>query len=119
MNVDRLYRIAAGALQDVVHLRQAQEVAVVGLIAWPPAAIEVGAIGCRSHHRQDNVIAAEAQIVRRIAGMEREFRRAVRDELEDHVAVEAHPFATFADVGAMRLHDVAHKKQAQTIAPVS
>ena len=32
---------------------------------------------------------------------------AVRDQFEDHVAVEAHPLAAFADVGAMLLHDLA------------
>ena len=37
----------------------------------------------------------------------REFRRRVRDQLEDHVGVEAHALAAFADVGAMLLHDLA------------
>ena len=39
--------------------------------------------------------------------MDGEFGRAVRDQLEDHVAVEAHALGALAHVGAMRLHDAA------------
>jgi hypothetical protein len=88
-----------------VHLRKLEEVAVVLLVAGAAAAVDVGTIGRRRHHRDDQIVAAEADIVRRIAGMDGEFRRAVRNQLEDHVAVEAHPLAAFADIRAMRLHD--------------
>ena len=107
MDVDRLDRIAAGRVQDVVHLREPQEIAKILLVAGAPAAVEVGAIGRRRHLRDDQIVAAEADIVRRVARMDREFRRRVRDQLEDHVGVEAHPLAALADIGAVILHDLA------------
>ena len=105
MDVDRLDRIAAGRHQYVVHLRKLEEVAEIRLVAGPAAVVEVGAVRRRRHLREDQIVAAEAHIVRRVARMQRELARAVLDQLEDHVGVEAHALGAFAHVGAVLLHD--------------
>ena len=67
VDVDRLDRIAAGRVEDVVHLRELQEIAEVLLVAGPAATVEVGAVRRRRHLREDQIVAAEAHIVRRVA----------------------------------------------------
>ena len=77
MDVDRLDRIAAGRHQYVVHLRKFQEIAEIDLVAGAAAIVEVGAVGRRRHLREDQVVAAEAHIVRGVSRMQREFGWAV------------------------------------------
>jgi hypothetical protein len=105
MDIGRLDRIAPGHVNDRVHLRQLHQIAEVRPVAGPSAAIEIGAVGRRCHLPEENVVAAEADIVRRIACVERELRWAVSDKFQDHVAVEAHAFASLAHIGTMFLHD--------------
>ena len=90
-----------------MHLRKLQEIAEILLVAGAPAAVEIGAVRRRRHLRDDQIVAAEADVVRGVARMDGEFRRRMRDQLEDHVGVETHPLAALADIGAMILHDLA------------
>jgi hypothetical protein len=72
-----------------------------------PAAVEVGTIGRRRHLREDEIVAAEGDVVRRVARMHRKLRRCALDQLEDHVGVEAHALAPLGKVSAVLLHDLA------------
>ncbi len=105
VNVDRLYWIAAGHLQDVVRLSELEEVAVVLLIARAAAAIGVGAVWRRAHLGENDVVAAKSQIVRRIARVNGELGGCMGDQFEDHVRVEADAQLAFPHIRAMRLHD--------------
>ncbi len=105
VDVDRLDRIAAGAVDDVVHLGEPQEIAVVVLIARSPAPVDIRCVWSRGHHRDDEIVAAEDDIVVRVASVQRELRRRVADQLQDHVRVEAHAFGALQHVGPVCLHD--------------
>ena len=105
VDVDRLHRIAAGAVDDVVHLRQLDEIAEVRLVSGTAAAVDIGAVGGRRDLGKEHRVAAELEIVRGVAGMHREARRRMADKFEDHVRVEAHALGVCANVGSMLLHD--------------
>ena len=91
MEVDRLHRVARQEVDGVERLGQAQQVLVVGPVADPPAAIEVGDVGRAADGPERDPVATELDVTRGVAGMERELRRRGLDQLGDHRGVEAHP----------------------------
>ena len=76
VDVDRLDRIAGEEVDDVEHLEQADQVLVVGAVADPPAAIEVGDVGRAGDRPERDPVAADREVVRRVRRVERELRRA-------------------------------------------
>ncbi len=85
MQIDRLDRVAAAGMHDVIALRQPHHVAEVHLVADPPSALQVGAVGRAGDLREHQVLAADLHIALRIARMQREFRGAGLDALQDQV----------------------------------
>ncbi len=67
------------------------QVAEILLTAGPAAAIGVGAVRRRRHLRERDPVGAEAHVMRRVARMQRELGRGVRDQRRDQPAIEAHP----------------------------
>src|SRR5262249_46148074 len=74
-------------------LGQPQQVAIVLEVAGPPAVVEVGDVGRAGDRAKGDMVAAEGQVVRRVAGMERDCRRRLGDQLQDQAAVEADALA--------------------------
>ena len=91
MDIDRLDRIAAHEVDDVERLAQPDEIVEVLLVADPPAAIEVGDVGWRRDRPERHPVAADAQVVGGVPGVERELRRRGPDALEHEVPIEADP----------------------------
>ncbi|MNL35005.1 hypothetical protein D3C87_1570090 [compost metagenome] len=69
MNVDRLDRITAGRVEDVVMLREFDQLAKVFLIAGAATTLAIGNERGGSDLCEDQVIAADADIPLRISGM--------------------------------------------------
>ena len=91
MEVDRLHRVARQEMDGVERLGQPQQVLVVGPVADPAAAVEVGDVGRAADGPEGDPVATELEVARGVAGMERELRRRGRDQLGDHRRVEADP----------------------------
>ena len=72
VQINRLNRISAGHVDDVVRLRQLQQIAKILMRTRPAALVHIRTIGRTRHLRKDNVVATEAQIMRRVARMQRE-----------------------------------------------
>ena len=87
------------ALSD---LGQPQQVLVVGPVADPPAAVEVGDVRRAADGPERHPVAAELDVVRRVPGVERERRRRGPDQLGDHLRVEPDALRAGLDVGAGR-----------------
>ena len=111
MDVDRLDRVAADEVDGVQALGQAQEVAEIGLATRPPAALEIGAVGRARDAAEDDLVAADAEIVRGIARVEREALGRLFDRVLDHPTVEPHPLAAGLDQRPGRPIDVARLGQ--------
>ena len=87
--VGRLERSPALLVDDVERADDADVVEEVGVVAGPPAAVDVGDECRPADGREDDVAVAERQALRRIAGVEPERRRRLGDELLDLGRVEA------------------------------
>ena len=96
MEVDRLDRIARQEMDRVERLGQAQQVLVVGPVADPPAAVEVGDVGRAADGPERDPVAAQLDVVRRVPGVERELRRRRLDQLGDHRPGRTAPAASRA-----------------------
>ena len=90
VEVDRLDRVAGEEVDRVERLAQAEQVLVVGAIADPPAAVEVGDVGRAADRPERDPVAAELQVVLGVPGVQGERRRRGPDQLRDHVRVEPH-----------------------------
>ena len=86
--VGRLERAAALLVDDVEGADDADVVEEVGVVAGPPATVDVGDEGGPADGREDDVAVTERQALRRVAGVEPERRRGLRDELLDVGRVE-------------------------------
>ena len=107
MNINRLYGIPTCDVQDVVHLCQFQEVAVVLLVARPAAQVGVRTIRCTCHHVENNIVSTHGDIVLSVSGMQREFRRHSCNGLYDQIGVKTHTCLTFPDIGSCLFHNIA------------
>ena len=88
VEVDRLDRVARQEVDGVERLAEAQQVLVVGAVADPPAAVEVGHVRRAADGPEGDPVAAELDVVVGVAGVEREARRRRPDQLGDHRRVE-------------------------------
>ncbi len=86
--VGRLERAAALLVDDVQAADEPDVVDEVGHVARPPAALDVGHEGRPADGAEDEVPAAEADVARRVPGVEGELRRRESDELLDEPVVE-------------------------------
>jgi len=98
VDVDRLDRVTGDEVDDLEHLGEADEVLVVGPVAHPPAALQVGDVRGTRDGAEGDPVAADPQVPRRVPGMERERRRRSRDDRQDHRPIE--PYALAADLDA-------------------
>ncbi|KAB2860643.1 MAG: hypothetical protein F9K43_22520, partial [Bauldia sp.] len=105
VEVDGLDGVAARHVDDVEGLRELEEVAEVRLRAGAAALQRIRAIGRASHLGEDEMIAAEDEIVGGIAGIQGEGGRRRFDGVQDKAAVEAHPLAVAQREGAGRARD--------------
>src|SRR3954454_15479 len=96
MEVDGLHGVARQEMDRVEHLREPQQVLVVGTVADPAAPIEIGDVGRAPDRAECDPVATEPDVVRRIPGVEREAGRRRPDPLLDHLWLEA-------DAGGVRL----------------
>ena len=88
--VGRLERAAALLVDDVEGADDADVVEEVGVVAGPPATVDVGDEGGAADGREDDVAVTERQALRGVAGVKPERRRGLRDELLDVGRVEPH-----------------------------
>ena len=102
MEVDRLDRIARQEMDRGQGLGETQQVLVVGPVADPPAAVEVGHVRRAADGPERDPVATEFDVVSRVAGMEGEPRRRRPDALGDHVGVEPDPLRARLDRGTGR-----------------
>ena len=108
MDVDRLDRIAAGACSGCCASARG-----AGSCGSPPGCRGAGRGRCRSNSGADAICEMTRLLPPKrtlCAGLRAWMVNsggAVRDQLEDHVAVETHPLAALAHVGAVLLHDLA------------
>ena len=86
--VGRLERTAALLVDDLEAPDDLDVVDEVGQVARPAAAVEVGHEGRSADGAEDQVAAAERDVAPRVASVERELGRRLRDELLDQPAVE-------------------------------
>ena len=99
MQVHRLDRIAAGAMDDVVALCQFHQVAKVLLVARAPPALHVRAVGWAGYLCKGQVVATDADIALRVTRMQGEFGGASFNGLQNQMAVKAHALGAFAHIG--------------------
>ena len=99
MNIRRLHRIAAGAVDDVVDLRQFDQVAKVFLVTRTAPALHIRAIGRAGNLGKRQVLATNADIALGVARMEGEFAGAGLDAFQNQVPVQPHPVRTLAHIG--------------------
>ncbi|MCY1302058.1 hypothetical protein D9M70_516980 [compost metagenome] len=111
MQIDRLDRIAAGRVHDVVGLGELYQLAEVFMVAGAAAAITIGDEGRAGDLGEDEIVAADRDVARRVAGVHREGRRHGGDHVHDQPAVEAHSVGAGRHVGADGLHPVACFRQ--------
>ena len=78
-------------MNRVDDLGEAQQVAVVGEIARPAAAFEIGDVRVAGHGEEADVVASHDPVSRRIAGVESPLRRRQGNGFLDEAAVESHP----------------------------
>ena len=100
VDVDRLDRVAGDEVDDLEHLGKADEVLVVGPVAHPAAALQVGDVRGTRDGAEGHPVAADQQVPRRVPGMERERRRRGRDDRRDHRPIEPNALAAGLDACA-------------------
>ena len=99
MQIDGLYWIAGQEVNAVEHLGETNEVLVVGVVAGASALIHVECVWCAGYRAERHVVAADNEVVRRVAAVERERRRRGLDLFEHHLAVEPNSSATGLNAG--------------------
>jgi hypothetical protein len=87
--VCRLERAAALLVDDVERADDAEVVEEVGVIARPPAAIDVGHERRSADRAEHEVTVPECHIPSRVPSVEREARRRLRDQCLDLSRLEA------------------------------
>ena len=98
VQIHRLHRITAGQVDDVVALRQLDQVAEILLVARAPAVVHVRAIGRAGDLGKRQIFAANVYIAFRVARVQRELGRAGFDGLQNQIAVKTHPFRAGFDI---------------------
>ena len=104
--VGRLEGPAALLVDDVERADDAEVVEEVGVIAGPPAALDVGDERRPADGAEHDVAVAEPDVPLRVAGVEPEGRRGERDELLDLAGIEADVATGPVDGGAAALEQV-------------
>jgi hypothetical protein len=104
--VHRFHRIATEQVNDIEHLPQPQEIAVVLLIARPPAAGQVGHVRGAGDGGEVDAPSAHEEAMRRVAGMDLETRGSFGDRVPDQTAVETHALGAVFDLGAAKTQDL-------------
>ena len=92
-------------MDDVVALRELDQIAKVLLVACTPSALHVRGIGWAGDLGKGQVFAANVHIALGVAGVQGELGRAGFDGLKNHVAVKAHPLGARFHVGARLFQD--------------
>jgi hypothetical protein len=105
--VERLEWAAGFLVNDVQALHQPQEVADFGVCAGPPALVEVVAECGPAHRGEDEVPAAEPDVVVAVPGAQREFRGRERKFFPHDAAVHAHRPEVVEALGAGGLEQLA------------
>ena len=93
VDIDRLHRVSAGEMDAVEILRQLHQIAVVGPVAGPPPALDVGTVRRRRDVTEHHVPSADGDLAVGIARRQREFGRRLADHLHDQIAAHAHILA--------------------------
>src|SRR3954447_2060549 len=99
VEVDRLDRVAPEEVDRVEHLAELDQVLVIGPVADPPAAIEIGDVRGARDRPERGPVAADLQVPLGVPGVERELRGYRPDPLLDHHRIEPDALATRLDVG--------------------
>ena len=76
VEIDRLDRVAGEEVDAVEHLRQPQQVLVVGVVADASPVVDVGHVRRAGDRAERHEVATDLEVVLRIARVERELRRA-------------------------------------------
>ena len=100
MQINRLDRIATGQMNNIVGLREPDQIAEIGVCSGPAAIVAVRAIGRGCDLRESDLPSADGNVALAVAGMQREGPRRMADHFHDQPPVEADPFAALADIGA-------------------
>ena len=69
VHINRLHGISARGVDDVMDLRQLDEIAEIFLVAAATPLVHAGDIRGRAHLCKDDIVAAKADVVFRIAGV--------------------------------------------------
>ena len=99
VQVDRFDRVPGGEVHAVEHLAQAEQVAEVVAGALEALAVEPPDVRRAGDAPEGDVIAADRQGVRRVAGVQAERRRTGGDRLDHHRRIEADPRRVVGHVG--------------------
>ena len=118
MDVDRLDRIAAGAVHDIVHLRELEEIAVVLLVARAAAIVGIRAVRRRPHLEMIRLLPPNRTLCPgfRACSVNSDGQCAIR--FEDQVVVEMHalvPWLTSAPGSFM----ISRAPSCRTSTPIS
>ncbi len=106
VDVDGLQRVAAHQVDDVEALGEAQQVPIVGEIARPSTAVEIGAIRRAADGAEIDAVVAEDEVVGGIAGMNPELRRRRGQRALDQAPIHPHPLPGWLDLGPRGAEDV-------------
>ena len=107
VDVDRLDRIARHVVDDVEHLRQAEQILEALAVADAAHAVTVDVVGRTGHRAEGHPAPADAQVASGVPAVQSELRRCRGDRPLDQFAWEPHPMVRLVDIGTCVTHDAA------------
>src|SRR5262252_2637053 len=107
VDVGWLDRVAAPQMHRLERLAEPQQVLKVPPVAGTPSTVTVRYIGGARHRAEGEVVPAEDQVARRIAGVKRDGWRRQPDLRADEPAFKANALRPCGDRGALPPQDLA------------